>query len=39
MGWADLPFERNSREELEALAHAPNVLTLERMPGWGSSQA
>lgn len=38
MGWADLPFESNSREELEALAHAPNVLTLERMPGWGSPQ-
>jgi mannan endo-1,4-beta-mannosidase len=35
MGWANLPFARNSREELRALADSPSILTLERMPGWG----
>lgn len=36
MGWSDLPFAQNSRQELQALADTPAVLTLDRMPGWGS---
>jgi mannan endo-1,4-beta-mannosidase len=39
MGWADLPFSQNTREEMQALADAPSVLTLERMPGWGGPRA
>lgn len=39
MGWSDLPFARNSRKELQALADAPSVLTLDRMPGWENPRA
>lgn len=39
MGWADLPFSVNSEADLKRLVHAPNVLTLESMPGWGKPGA
>jgi mannan endo-1,4-beta-mannosidase len=39
MGWADLPFSVDSEEALKRLVNAPNVLTLDAMPGWGSQAA
>jgi mannan endo-1,4-beta-mannosidase len=34
MGWSELTFSSNSAEELTNLFAAPNVLTLDEMPGW-----
>ncbi|MGI4870907.1 MAG: glycosyl hydrolase [Janthinobacterium lividum] len=36
MGWADLVFSQNTQAQLISLYSAANVLTLERLPGWGT---
>lgn len=36
MGWSDLVFDRNTERGLARLLAAPNILTLENMPGWES---
>jgi mannan endo-1,4-beta-mannosidase len=34
MGWSELVFSSNSTEQIKALIHAPNIVTLDQMPGW-----
>lgn len=34
MSWSELTFQGNSHTQLKALYTAPNVITLDRMPGW-----
>jgi len=34
MGWSGLTFRMNSNEQIQALHHAPNVITIDKMPGW-----
>ncbi len=36
MGWAELVFDpnHNSAQQINDLYHAPNVITLDQMPGW-----
>jgi len=34
MVWSELEFQDNSIEAIKAVHHAPNVLTLNEMPGW-----
>jgi mannan endo-1,4-beta-mannosidase len=34
MGWSELEFRRNSSEQIKSLHNAPNVVTLDKMPGW-----
>jgi mannan endo-1,4-beta-mannosidase len=34
MGWSELEFSKNTTEQIKALHSAPNVVTLDKMPGW-----
>lgn len=34
MGWSELTFSKNTEAEIKALHTAPNVITLDQMPGW-----
>lgn len=34
MSWSELTFQGNSLSQLKALYTAPNVVTLDKMPGW-----
>jgi mannan endo-1,4-beta-mannosidase len=34
MGWAELTFSKNTKEAIQELYNAPNVLTLDKLPGW-----
>ncbi|MFD2866290.1 glycoside hydrolase family 26 protein [Mucilaginibacter antarcticus] len=34
MSWSELAFQDNSVEQIKALHAAPNVLNLDKMPGW-----
>lgn len=34
MGWSELEFKRNSNEQIQIIHNAPNVITLDEMPGW-----
>jgi mannan endo-1,4-beta-mannosidase len=34
MVWSELEFQENSIERIKAIHTAPNVLTLDKMPGW-----
>jgi mannan endo-1,4-beta-mannosidase len=34
MVWSELEFKENSIEKIKAIHTAPNVLTLDKMPGW-----
>jgi mannan endo-1,4-beta-mannosidase len=34
MGWSELEFKRNSNEQIQTIHNAPNVITLDEMPGW-----
>jgi len=34
MSWSELTFQGNTTAELKALYTAPNVVTLDKMPGW-----
>jgi mannan endo-1,4-beta-mannosidase len=34
MGWSELEFSKNTKTEIQKLHSAPNVLTLDEMPGW-----
>ncbi len=34
MSWSELTFDNNSDMEIQALYNAPNVLTLDKLPGW-----
>jgi len=34
MSWSELTFQGNSTAQLKALYTAPNVVTLDKMPGW-----
>jgi mannan endo-1,4-beta-mannosidase len=34
MGWSELEFKRNSNEQIQIIHDAPNVITLDEMPGW-----
>jgi mannan endo-1,4-beta-mannosidase len=34
MGWSELEFSKNSVDQIKDLHHAPNVITLDQMPGW-----
>lgn len=34
MSWSELTFQGNSTAQLKALYNAPNVITLDKMPGW-----
>lgn len=34
MSWSELTFRGNSTAQLKALYNAPNVVTLDKMPGW-----
>lgn len=34
MSWSELTFQGNSTAQLKALYNAPNVVTLDKMPGW-----
>jgi len=34
MGWSELEFENNSIEQIKVLHNTPNVVTLDKMPGW-----
>lgn len=37
MVWSELEFSQNSIEQIKAIHNAPNVLTLDEMPGWKNS--
>ena len=34
MGWSELELSMNTTEQLRAIHHANNVITLDQMPGW-----
>jgi mannan endo-1,4-beta-mannosidase len=34
MGWSELEFSKNSIEQIKTLHNAPNIVTLDKMPGW-----
>lgn len=34
MGWSELEFDVNSTEQIKDIHNAPNVITLDKMPGW-----
>ncbi|MBC7534092.1 MAG: glycoside hydrolase [Ferruginibacter sp.] len=34
MGWSELEFQDNTIEQIKAVHNAPNVITLNEMPGW-----
>lgn len=34
MSWSELTFSNNSIDQINALYHAPDVITLDKMPGW-----
>jgi mannan endo-1,4-beta-mannosidase len=34
MGWSELVFEKNSKEQIKAVYDTENVITLDEMPGW-----
>jgi mannan endo-1,4-beta-mannosidase len=34
MGWSELVFDHNSKEQLQKLMTAGNTVTLDQMPGW-----
>lgn len=34
MGWSELTFEKNSTTQIQNLYKSPNVLSLDKMPGW-----
>jgi mannan endo-1,4-beta-mannosidase len=34
MVWSELEFEKNSIEQIKTMHTAPNVITLDQMPGW-----
>lgn len=34
MGWSELVFSSNSKDQLNALIQSPNIVTLDQMPGW-----
>jgi mannan endo-1,4-beta-mannosidase len=35
MGWSELEFSKNTLDQIKAIHTAPNVITLDKMPGWG----
>jgi hypothetical protein len=35
MAWAELVFSGNSVQQIQALYNAGNVITRDRLPGWG----
>lgn len=37
MGWSELEFNKNSIEQIKDLHNSPNVITLDKMPGWGDN--
>lgn len=34
MGWSELVFSSNTVDEIKALMHSSNIVTLDQMPGW-----
>jgi mannan endo-1,4-beta-mannosidase len=34
MCWSELEFSNNTSQEIKDIHHAPNILTLNKMPGW-----
>jgi mannan endo-1,4-beta-mannosidase len=38
MVWSELEFKANSIEQIKSIYTAPNVLTLDKMPGWKRSR-
>ena len=34
MCWSELEFEKNSNEQIKSIHNAPNIVTLDKMPGW-----
>ncbi|WP_290798622.1 glycosyl hydrolase [Flavihumibacter sp. UBA7668] len=36
MGWSELVFSHNSTESIRNLINAPNIITLDQMPGWNN---
>lgn len=32
--WAELEFEKNPIQQIKAIHNAPNIVTLDKMPGW-----
>jgi mannan endo-1,4-beta-mannosidase len=38
MCWSELEFSNNTLEQIKAVHLAPNVITLDEMPGWGENK-
>jgi mannan endo-1,4-beta-mannosidase len=34
MGWSELEFSKNTVLKIQQIHHAPNIITLDKMPGW-----
>ena len=34
MGWSELELSENTLKQIQAIHHSPNVITLDKMPGW-----
>ena len=34
MGWSELEFKSNSIDQIRAIHNAPNIITIDKMPGW-----